>query len=351
MGVTLKDLLPGLIGLGVGSISPRAGAAGANTLETMQEMKDKRTAREYGAERMEMSRDAASRAVAAEGRAQKAELRADSNYTYQERLRADADHEEALARNSAKELVTSLEALGPLPTEIRDPLLASKTQSQVAQYGEKARAFYSNTPMDAKAIADYQKTLQPGVIAYVTERLPGGRLVKRTVRGPALKTGSGLTGLTTGLNAAQRLQGAGMTLEHAEEEYTEAGEAQFAKGRENAYVTEPIRSSDPGAAGDLLRSETILDLGDEERAIEKAEFGMQGAQQDFLATLMQHPEMIQALMQILGGQMVNGLNLAPQGGAPAQAQTQAQAAPTSPRVSAIAYSDTYKKKPPTKKEE
>lgn len=317
---TLKDLLPGIIGLAAGSASPRLGQAGARTLGTVDAIQQRNRRQTLEDERMDMSRASAERA-------EEASFRADENFAYLERQRQDVSHEQSLAQNAASQILKRHEGID-LPPRYTEALMGARTRAEVGQIGERIHKFVSDTPMNPEAVEKYRLTLKPGEYAYVTERQPDtGTLIRRTIRGEG-EIGTSMKGFMPALNAGQAVQRAGMTLEHSREKYQEEGVSQFAKAREDTLGKDaPIRWDDPGAASKLLRSETTLDLGAEERGIEQAQLGLQGAEQDFSARAMQLPrELLMALIQRLSGHMNDGLNLAPQA-APQAAAEQPQMGP------------------------
>lgn len=254
MGVTLKDLLPGLIGAGVGAISPKAGKAGVQTLEMADAFGQRRRRQGMEDERMEMSRAAAGRSEEAAGRAGKSFEWGKENFAHQSRVRADMDNEKALAKNAGASIMRGYEEAGTeIPEGLKAGMAGADTRAEVSQFAEKIKKFISDTPMSIEAADKYALTLGPGEVAYANVRTEDGQIVRQALRNPNHPTGSGtLSGLGTVTSAADT----------------------FMKAQEDAALA----SQKLGSIESTHRMETLEDLptGGEMRAMPSTEVARAG---------------------------------------------------------------------------
>jgi hypothetical protein len=255
-------------------------------------------------ERMDMSRDSSARAAQSFEWATANQARRDREYREQ-------TDERAAARNAGGQMIADFESRGiQLPEHIKAPMAMAESMEQFNTLGAQAKKFVSETPMNPEAVEKYRLSLKPGEYAYVTERQPNGSLIKRTIRGEGQTTGAGMKGFTEGLNSFQRMEGAGMTLEHAKADKDAAYEKDVQSTLEGVDAKDMKRMDDTqvARAGGGPVKFPRHDSTQEDQAIEKAQAGVGYAQQDFFAQIMKNPQILQFL-QMMGIDLTQGLNL------------------------------------------
>lgn len=333
MAVTLKDLLPGILGLAAGSVSPRAGRAGAMAIDQYQGIQDRNRRQTLEDERMQMSRSSAARAERGEARATQNFEWARADQIWQDNERQRITEERGRARDVGAQIVAENQ---DMPVDFRNAFLNAESDTEIRQLQGQYTQFVSDTPVDPSQLDAIRESLKPGEYKRVYVRDPQtGAVSAQTLHKPQVsQSGSGMTGFSTLLNAGQGVQSAGLTLEQAR---GDRDKHIFDEGTKNVEsydaVTDQYAAQKPGG----VRVPRI-DTTQQDQAIQRGELGLQQAGQDFQVRAAQYPEFLMQVIQLLAGDMTSGVNMSTQ---PAAADPEA----ATPGAAGVAYSEMYKQPP------
>lgn len=291
-----KALLPGLLGLLTGSVSPQAGRAGAMGIEFIQNTQDRNRRQTLEDERMEMSRGAEQRAVESHNASLESHEWARADQIAQDNDRRRAEDERVRARDAAAGIMAGYDAQGrEVPAHLRTAMLGAETEAAVGVVGKQIQDYLNDTPVSLEFVQSWQ-----GNPTYFTVRLPaeqGGGLVKMYAPGKQKAESTAYTkGATSLLNAGQAVQKAGVTLEQA-----------------RGAIPPPIDMTQPGfdpKAIDPLVGEH--DVVGTRKGLASAELGAQQAGQDFSLQALMHPDALPLVLKLLGISVTEGADLTPQ---------------------------------------
>lgn len=311
---TLKDLLPGIIGLGVGAASPQLGRAGANTISMFDQMQNRKRRQTLEDERMDMSRQASERAARGEQRAIAAEGRAKQSFEWNSEAAARRDREWAREEDERKRLLSvgpevynSLLAEGYDVSEAsRDVFLNPDSNQQLVTLENTVRQINNNTPLSRESADAYAATLPPGKSVWVPVRVDG-TIVKEQIFNPKYPPRFGSqNGLSTGttevINAIQSLKKGRMTLEDSMEDRTAENDEQIEEWREELP---PVGKSQMGKGGSVSPDRMLVpDLMDENQAVDMAEGNVQFSAEDINALLTKYPNALYEINMMMAQGML-----------------------------------------------
>ena len=314
--MTLTDLLPGILGLVGGAVSPQAGQAGAATLEMADAFKQRR--RRQGIEDEQLERARKNQAMSEEAFQQSKDR---YNWAKEDQVRQTleqqrVDEERARAVNALGKAKEGLIKEGyTIPVEFEN--WVPDTEEAVIQATDKIRSYSSETPIDGEAADRLSAELKArGQVRYGNVRR-NGVVGREMMGGYPQSTRSGLPeGTTTLFNQRQAIDAAGLSLEQATEDVHEKTSEEFSEGREAAGVDGAIKvgfeeGDTAAAAEDLLRSETVPDTSQEWQAVETKQLTLQQAIQDFITTGTLRPEALQLFLQANANSMGQSAGVAP----------------------------------------
>ncbi len=181
--MTLMDILPGILGLAGGALSPKAGEAAGATLEMADQFKQRHRRQAL------MDEEAARRTVSDE-RAARQEARSLKSFQWQE---ADQIYQEGERTRAAEERSRALNAWGETKKELAAegieilPEYANwqpDTEEQVGIVGGKHRELASNTPISEELANEMSAQLKAkGEVMYAPVRLSATGTVVRKMLG------------------------------------------------------------------------------------------------------------------------------------------------------------------------
>lgn len=312
---TLKDLLPGIIGLGVGAASPQLGRAGANTISMFDQMQGRKRRQTLEDERMDMSRQASGRAARGEQRAIAAEGRAQKSFEWNSEAAARRDREWAREEDERKRLMSvgpqvynSLLAEGLDVSEgAKDVFLNPDSNQQLMTLENSVRQINNNTPLSRESADAYAKTLPPGKSVWAPVRVDG-TIVKEQLFNPNHPPGSGgsRNGLSTGttevINAIQNLKKSKMTLEDSMEDRTAENDKQIEEWREELPQ---VGGGQLGKGGTVSPDRMLMpDLRDENQNVEMGEGNVQFSEEDLNALFAKYPNALYEINMLMAQGML-----------------------------------------------
>lgn len=302
--MTLMDMLPGILGLVGGAVSPQAGEAGAATLEMADQFKQRHRRQALMDEEAERRKVSDERAARAEERSIRSFQWAEADQLAQDRERQRVDAERTRALNAFGKMKEQLAAEGyAIPAEYAE--WTPDTEENVQQAGREIRTLASNTPMSAEdADAWHAKLKAEGRVVYAPVRRNG--IVSKEMLGGYKQQASTKVppGATQVMNA---IEGYSKSLEELELAESTLGEQGYEQSIEALDLPEG-QTVDPMTVTKPMQSITTVA---QRAALKKAKIGANAAESNLTTTGMLYPELMQKylplLARYLGGSDTQGL--------------------------------------------